>query len=344
MKITQEPFGEGYTLITLENDNGVKLAFSDLGARIVSMKVPKDEGFRELVLGFDSAKEYLEKDTFMGATIGRVAGRIANGTFEVGDDHYHIPTNNLGNTLHGGTPSFDSAKWVFKTKETERSASIEFQLFSPDGENGFPGNLTVTVTYTFDNTNTWTIDYSATTDKETLFNPTNHVYFNFTGHPSQTVDEHTLQLSSDMFLLTHPLDNTVIGEVKKVDRTPFDFRKPKVLREVFQSDFPQKNQVDGIDHPFLLDSLSEDVPHAVLSLPKDDISIKMFTEETSVVVFTANFGEDTYEMRGEKLANHSGVTLETQNPPGSEQFTQFGEIEITPDRGFRSTTKFEIYF
>lgn len=180
-------------------------------------------------------KEYLysiedyKKETYYGATIGRVAGRIKNGGFLLNESLYKTSVNQSGNTLHGGAPGFDEKFWDYEVKEMDHSASIIFSTISPDGENGFPGNLQVSVTYTLDNLNIWTVSYQAKSDKDTVFNPTNHVYFNLTGHPSKPIDEHSLQILSEEFAPVS-VDTTVTGEKRSVFGTPYDFRMQKKVK------------------------------------------------------------------------------------------------------------------
>ena len=252
MTISTESFGQGMLLYTLTNKNGVTLKATDFGARIVALDVPltKNES-RSLVLGFPSADEYLSKDLYFGATIGRTAGRIADGSFELAGKTYQTMINTpTQTTLHGGTPGFESKKWHSEIQEAQANPSVKFWLESPAGENGFPGNLTVSVTYTLTEENEWQIEYQATTDEQTLFNPTNHVYFNLTGNPAIPIDAHELQINAQKFV---PLDERVLplGELASVDQTAFDLQKPKKLAEVFSSTDEQIQKMNGFDHPFI---------------------------------------------------------------------------------------------
>lgn len=342
MNIIRKDFGAGYTIITITNLNGLQLTISDLGARITSLKVPTTNGLRELVLGFDTAQEYLEKDLYIGASIGRVAGRIQNGTFQIDGEIYKVQIDETtGNTLHGGTPGFESKKWHYQVIDNNDEASVIFHTVSPDGENGFPGNLDVEIRYTLTNTNVWKVETRATSDKDTLFNPTNHVYFNLTGDVTQPVDEHTLWVDSDRF---SPLDqeSIPIGEKWPVEGTAFDFRKPVKLKETFNSTFSQKELVDGIDHPFFLNR--PELSHSSVKLisPDEVVTIEIATKEPSVVIFTANFGKNTPLMHGKQLANHGGITFETQVSPGAEQYSDFGDMVLRADSTYQTMTEFHI--
>jgi aldose 1-epimerase len=344
MKITERDFGQEFKKITLENKQGVKLSVTDLGARIVALEVPTEAGEKNIVLGFDSAQEYLEKDTYIGATIGRVAGRITGGKFTIDGKEYQAKVDEKsGHTLHGGVPGFEEKKWAYTTSIEETSATVDFSILSPADENGFPGNLTVHVRYTLDDENVWTVAYSATSDASTLFNPTNHVYFNLTGDVSVPVDEHRLKIAADFFAPIHP-DGTVTGEKRAVAGTSFDFSTPRKLKETFASNEEQKELVDGIDHPFFLNESAKGDVVATLESPTKNILVEVMTEEPAVVIFTANFGENVPEMHGKTMANHGGITFETQVAPGAVEFEDFGNILLPKGEEFTSETKYKINF
>ncbi|NPC93872.1 galactose mutarotase [Bacillus sp. WMMC1349] len=342
MNITQRPFGDDHLLFTIENDHGVILEVSNFGARIVNLFVPTASGRKNIVLGFDSIKDY-QQETYFGATIGRVAGRIKNGEFSLDETLYKTSVNQLGNTLHGGNPGFDEKIWGYEVKETEQSGSIVFYTHSPDGENGFPGNIEVSVTYTLDNFNIWSVSYQAKSDKNTIFNPTNHVYFNLTGHPSQPIDDHSLQICSKEFA---PVDNEtmVTGEKKSVIGTAYDFRTPKKLKSTFESNDTEVKKVQGIDHPFFLACSNLEQMAAELSSPDEKIKVEVYTEEPAIVVYTTNSVEGVPLMHGEKLSQHGGITFETQVAPGAIEFEDFGDIILHAGKSYTSQTKYKIIF
>ncbi|MBZ6010476.1 galactose-1-epimerase [Leuconostoc gelidum] len=343
MNIIKSAFGDHAKLFTMINDNGVQLAVTDFGARIVHLNVPINNERRELILGFDSAEEYIAKDHYIGATIGRVAGRIANGSFQLNQTSYQVVKNENDNTLHGGPDSFEMAYWQSETDISDNKVSTSFTHTSPNQNNGFPGNLTVKVTYTLDNDNVWQVSYEANSDAMTLFNPTNHVYFNLTGHPAMSVADHMLSIDADHFA---PLDdqNLTTGEQRDVSQTAFDFRKAKQVNEALISADPQNQLVSGLDHPFLLNQANDpDSPQARLVSPDQKVAINMRTTAPSVVVFTANFGDDyQLPMRQEQLINHGGITLETQVAPGAEKYPAFGNIVLPANEVYQATTRFDI--
>lgn len=337
MQITEQLFGPDIHLITIKNEADFHLSVTDLGARIVSLGREK-----ELVLGFDSAAEYLEKDPFIGASIGRTAGRIENGRFHLDGKTLQVATDpENGHSLHGGQPGFETKKWAYQIEEGADETSVIFTTVSPDGEHGFPGNLTVEVRHTLTKDNVWRVTTTGVSDQTTLFNPTNHVYFNLTGDPTQAIDQHLLWLNSDRFANLRP-DTIPTGEMVATANTPFDFQKEKPLTTVFTSDFEQKNQCNGLDHPFFLKASDVTQPAAKLTSPDGTIELTVSTDSSSVVIFTANFGENGPEMHGKRLAHHGGITFETQVAPGAEHYPTFGSITLPENQPFETTTEYKI--
>ena len=204
MDISIKDFGElsGQVIqeYTLTNRQGISLSAMTYGAAITSIRVPDKNGLIEnIVLGYDTLDEYVSYRPYYGATVGRVAGRIDKGKFTLEGKNYQLETNDKTNHSHGGINGLDTKIWTVKTESTENEGHLVFTYKSPHGENGYPGNLTVKVTYTLTESNEWKINYQATTDKTTLFNPTNHVYFNLSGDPTKAINQHTLALTSKYF-------------------------------------------------------------------------------------------------------------------------------------------------
>lgn len=341
MEITVKDFGQGEKMYSLTNDHGVTLDVTTLGARIVHLFVPTETGKKNIVLGFDSAEEYLEKDTYIGATIGRVAGRISNGALTIDDQAYSLVQNTpQGHTLHGGPDSFEVKSWQAETKVTPEAVSVIFTTDSPAGENGFPGNLKVSVTYTLTNENEWILSYQGTTDQKTVYNPTNHVYFNLTGDITETIGEHSLMVAADKFAVV--TEGTVVtGEQRPVDKTPFDFRKPTKIAQIFGTDYEQNVLVDGLDHPFLLSKPSLAEPQAQLISPDEEITVEVYTDRSAIVIFTAQF-DAPIVMHDAELAKYGGITFETQISPGAVEFADFGTIDLAPTETFSSQTVYKI--
>lgn len=197
------------------------------------------------------------------------------------------------------------------------------------------------VRHTLTQENVWRVTTKATSDQTTLFNPTNHVYFNLTGDPTQAIDEHKLWLNSDSVAVLRP-DTIPTGEIMNVTGTPFDFQTETALADMFTSDFEQKNLCNGLDHPFFLKESDLNKPAAKLTSPDGTVELTVSTDSSSVVIFTANFGEDGPMMQGKQLAHHGGITFETQVAPGAEQFPEFGFIKLPANTPFETITEYKI--
>jgi aldose 1-epimerase len=338
MTATTTDFGNGYSLITLRNQNGLSISVTDFGARITSVK----KGDQELIIGFDSAQEYdsLVGDAiYYGATVGRMAGRIAGGHAEIAGRDFAFKANEAGvNTLHGGgADGLHDRKWDFVVEEGQ----VIFTTRMADGLHGFPGNVDVTVTYFLTEDDQWGYDIKATTDQTTLWNPCNHVYYNLTGDASQTLDEHQLWLNASQY---EPLSMGLPSlEKAPVEGTPFDFTSPTRLGEALHSETPQIANYNGIDHPFFLDGDGDSLVQVTLTSPDGKVHVDMATNQPSVVIFTANFGDNTPVVRGKKLAHQGALTFETQVAPGAERQPEFGNITLEPGQTYHNHTTFTIY-
>ena len=240
--------GETATLYTLVNDNGMTVEITDFGGTIVSIKTPDRNGkLTDVNLGYDSLSDYEHADGYLGALVGRVANRIAGSAFELNGETYTLYVNDGGNCLHGGKKSFSYVIWDAETSVADK-ATLTLTYFSPDGEEGFPGNLSTKVTYTLDNENALSIRYEATTDKDTPLNLTNHAYFNLAGCASGTIFGQTLWLDAESYVAG---DKDLIPvAVKPVDGTPFDFRAAKPIGRDFFADCVDLRIAGGYDHCF----------------------------------------------------------------------------------------------
>lgn len=346
MKTEVVTFGNnGEKLISLTNKNGLTLGVSNHGARIVDLIVDFGEEKRNIALGFDSAAEYDDIDSYLGATIGRVAGRISDAKFTLDGKDFQLEKNDGSNNLHGGFNSFDRKVWDYEVVEAEDQATVVFSIDSPHMENGFPGNLKQKISYTLTANNQVKIDYWAQTDERTLYNPTNHVYFNLNKTITEPVDNHRLYLNCDFYgSLTDAVLPT--GEKVAVAGTPFDFNHPegRLLEQGFISDYQQNKLVNGYDHPFLFNESSDDTIKGTLYAPDEKIKVNLYTDQPSVVVYTTNQLSGPVPMRGLTQVQHGGVTLETQGLPDAINHEGFGNIILDPAKDFESTTIFEILF
>lgn len=343
MKVLQEKFdeinGQPVTSTTLINDEGMEVTSIDYGCIITKVIVPDKNGQREnVVLGFDFVKEYEKHSPYFGAVVGRFAGRIKDGNFELEGRTYQLERNNNGHHLHGGGKGFDKVIWNSEIKSGENETSVVYTYLSSDGEEGYPGNLEMKVTYTLSNSNEFTIFYEAVSDKKTLLNVTNHSYFNLSGDLKWDILEHELTLKSESFL---ELDKELIptGDILSVKGTPFDFKEGRCIKDGVNSAHVQNILAgNGYDHPFLL---SEN--HNQEIVLKDDESGRMLTIETdqpAVVLYTGTQMASDFDIRGVKSRKYLGLCLETQGLPDSIHHPHFPSNILDKDEVFRSATKY----
>ena len=345
MKYWREAFGEinGQTVwqYWLENRQGYQLAVTEYGATITHLVMPDQSGqMANVVIGYDTLADFVKQQAYFGATVGRVAGRIGQGAFTLDGHDYQAPINNGANTNHGGPNSFESQIWQSSVVEKDDAISVVFTLTSPDGENGFPGNLAVTTTYTLNEADEWLIDYQATTDKTTLFNPTCHVYLNLTGDFDQFVGQHTLQIDSDRFGAIQP-DGLPTGELVPVAGSAFDLRQPRALQAAFDSENTQTKLVGGFDHPFLLNQ-TPGKADAILRDPESGRSITIDTEGTAIVIYTANGFGDEPNLTNQAIQPHQAVAIEAQMMPDAIHHTEFGNIVLHPGEQYQRRTRYKL--
>lgn len=343
MEITKELFGhfEGKDVYeyTLTNDNGVKLSAIPYGATVTKIVTPDKNGeMKNITLNVDNLDDIVANRPYYGATIGRIAGRIAKGQYKLGGVTHQLAVNEGENLLHGGPEGFDTQLWDVEEVTSETEAKLIFTYEDPAGKNEFPGTMQLKVTFTLTNKDEWVIDYEATTDATTLYNPTNHVYFNLTGDVKQTILDHELQIASDYYGSLNE-ETLPTGKLEKSTGTPFDFSAAKPVKEAVLSDHPQIKPINGLDHPFVLNQ-KEDVK-VVLFDPESGREVKVFTDMNSVVVFTHNGEIDDYLIEGEPAKQYAGLTLETQMLPDAINQPGFGNIILRPNETFHSQTTYQ---
>lgn len=335
--------GEKTDLYVLTNNRGMSVAITNYGATVVSIKVPDRAGkIADVVLGFDAAKEYEEGTAHIGGTIGRYANRIAHGSFTLAGKTYTLPKNNGENTLHGGLLGFDKKIWMAKEVPSKEGVAVEFTYVSPDGEEGFPGTMTVTVLFTLLNTkNELRIDYSASTDKPTVVNLTNHSYFNLAGQGNGDILSQTLQLNASKFL---PVDSGLIptGELRNVKNTPFDFTRPVAIGARINGEDEQLKLGRGYDHNWVLDrktGFSGMELAAIARDPKSGRELEVLTTEPGIQFYTGNFLDGTAHGKGGKVYEQRfAFCLETQHFPDSPNHAGFPTTTLFPSKPFHSTT------
>ncbi len=328
--------GDSVNLYVLKNANGMEVAVTNYGGRIVSVMVPdKDGNMKDVVLGFDNIKDYLTIGNNFGATIGRYGNRIAHGKITVDGVEYELPQNNFGHTLHGGPEGFDHK--IFKATQPD-GQSVVLTYLSKDGEAGFPGNLDVKVTMTLTDDNAIDLQYEAETDKETVVNLTNHSYFNLSGDANQSVLTDRLMINADEFT---PVDSTFMttGKIDKVEGTPMDFRTPTTIGErIDQYDFDQLKNGDGYDHNWVLNTKGDisQVAATVYS-PATGIQLEVYTTEPGVQVYTGNFLDGSVTGKyGAVYGKRNAICLETQKYPDSPNKPEWPSPYLKPGEKYTS--------
>ena len=338
------PDGAEITLYTLTNANGMEVSIINYGAIVVSIKVPDRSGrFGDVVLGFDSLDGYEAENPFFGAIVGRYGNRIAKGEFKLDGKTYTLAKNNGPNSLHGGNKGFNKVVWSARDASKPGLPAVHLTYISKDGEEGYPGNLTVEVTYTLTAQNELKIDYSLTTDKDTVANVTNHSYFNLAGEGSGDILKHELMLAADKFT---PVDDTLIptGELKPVAGTPFDFRKSTAIGARIEQDDQQLKYGKGYDHNWVLNRVAA----APISLaarlhdPSSGRTLEVWTTQPGVQFYSGNFLDGTIHGKsGHVYGLRSGLCLETQHFPDSPNHPNFPTTTLKAGAHFRSTTIFK---
>ncbi|RBW71144.1 aldose epimerase family protein [Bacillus taeanensis] len=342
MNVLQKKFAvlDGQTVhsYTLKND-AMEVTCINYGCIITKILTPDQNGVLEnIVLGFDSLEEYQKFSPYFGAVVGRTAGRIKNGEFELDGQTYILPQNENNNHLHGGIEGFDRKLWDAEVIEAENEVGVEFSYTSADGEEGYPGNLKVTVTYTLNNQNEFVISYHGVSDQKTLVNLTNHTYFNLSGNLKRDVLEHELTINSNQFAELN-MELIPTGEFIDVNETAFDLREGKKIREGVESGHPQNLLAGkGYDHPFLLNENN----HKEIVLFDEESGRKMIvkTDEPSVVLYTGNKLEGQFDIRGTKSRNYSGLCLETQGLPDSIHHSHFPSCVLEKDEEYFTKTTY----
>jgi aldose 1-epimerase len=340
------PDGEIVEAYTLRNTHGVEVRAITYGGIITSLRVPDPRGtMADIVLGFDSLDGYLKEHPFFGAIIGRYGNRIGKGRFSLDGTEYPLATNNGPNHLHGGPRGFDKRNWTASLPDGK--TGVAFTRTSADGEEGYPGTLTVRVTYELTDNNELIVDYHATTDKATPVNLTQHSYFNLAGEGTGDILGHQLTINADRYT---PVDDTLIptGELAPVEGTPFDFRQPTAIGARINADHPQLKNGQGYDHNWVLNRSGDaagTAGHLELAAkvvePSSGRWIEVRTTEPGIQFYAGNFldGKITGKS-GRAYGRRSGFCLETQHFPDSPNKPSFPSTILRPGQEYRSRTVF----
>jgi len=332
--------GKQVTLYTLTNKNGVSVSITNLGGRVVSLNVPDKNGkLTDVVLGYDSVGTYLKKgEPFFGAIIGRYGNRIGKGKFILEGKEYQLQLNDGPNTLHGGTDGFYNKVWDAK-KDGQK---LELTYVSADGEAGYPGKLDVKVVYTLTDENALQIDYTATTDKTTIVNLTNHAYFNLNGEGNNTILDHELMIAADAIT---PVDSTLIptGELLPVKGTAFDFTTTKLIGKDIELKEEQLKFGKGYDHNFALKTNDGTTPVATLKSTATGIKMEIYTTEPGLQFYSGNFltGESKDGKGGKSYGYRSALCLETQHFPDAPNHANFTSTTLKPGQTYKTSTTYK---
>jgi len=332
--------GKAAQLFTLENKSGTKALITNYGGRLVSLFVADQQGnLVDVVAGFDNITGFQEsKEPYYGATIGRVANRIAKGKFNLDGNTYTVFTNDGPNALHGGKKGFQDVVWDAKQVNGQ---TLELQYLSKDMEEGFPGNLTVKVTYELQDDNGLKISYHATTDKNTVVNLTNHAFFNLNGEASGSILGHTVQIKADRYT---PVDKTLIptGKIEAVAGTPLDFNKPETIGARIEDKHEQMVFGAGYDHNYVLNDHSADDVIASVTGDKTGIVMEISTAEPGLQFYSGNFMKSLNTMKGgHKDDYRTAFAMETQHFPDAPNQPSFPSITLKPGETYQTVSTYK---
>jgi aldose 1-epimerase len=329
--------GQSVTLFTCTNRQGLVLKMIDYGATVISVETPDKQGqMANITLSFPTLSGYLQRHPYFGSTVGRYGNRIALGKFKLGDQEFTLATNNAPNHLHGGKRGFDAVMWKGEPVEQLDATGVKFTYVSADGEEGYPGELTVSATYLLTNANELRIDYSATTTKPTVVNLTNHNYWNLGGAGSGTILKHVLQIEADQYL---PISESAIplGELASVEGTVFDFRTPKSIGERIDALKVEPHTTKGYDHCFVLRGATGKLsPAARVYDPSRGRVMEIHTTEPGIQLYCGNFLDGSESNGG--FTQHAAFCLETQHYPDSPNQPTFPTTLLEPGQTYTSTT------
>ncbi|MBA4031378.1 MAG: galactose-1-epimerase [Planctomyces sp.] len=328
------PDGAAITSYTLQNETGMKVSLINLGATVTAVEVPDRDGkSANVTLNFPDLAGYLKNGPYFGGTCGRYANRIANAKFSLDGNEYELVKNNGEHTLHGGKVGFNKLVWKSEPFETADAAGVKFTLVSPDGDEGYPGALTTVVKYSLTTNNELTIEYSATTDKPTVLNLTNHCYWNLAGAANGTVLGQQLELACDKYL---PVDEGAIptGELAPVADTPMDFRKAHAIGDAIDKTI---NGGGGYDHCYVVNGQPGELRLAARVIdPSSGRGMEIVTTEPGIQLYTGNFLSGTPE--NGNAVKHGAFCLEAQHFPDSPNRPEFPTTTLKPGEEYRQTT------
>ena len=344
-QVTKQPFGktpdgQQIDLYTLRNAHGVEAKIMNYGAIVTSLKVPDRNGkFDDVVLGFSDFDSYLKNDPYFGAIVGRYGNRIAKGRFTLNGVEYKLATNNGENHLHGGIKGFDKVVWTAHQLTTKAGPAVALTYLSKDGEEGYPGNLTANVVYTLTNNDELKIDYTVTTDKDTVHNLTHHSYFNLAGEGNGDILNHVVTINANRFVPTDA-GSIPTGELKSVAGTPFDFLKPMAIGARINQDDEQLKFGNGYDHTWVINGRPGVMRLAATAYDATSGRVmQVWTTEPGVQFYTGNFLDGTKTGKsGKAYERRNGFCFETQHYPDSPNHPSFPTTTLKKGQTYKSTT------
>ncbi len=347
-RLTLEPFGQtadgqGIDVITLRNQQGVEIRLMTYGGIILSIKTPDRNGVADdITLGYDTAKEYFKNSTYFGVIVGRYANRIAKAKFTLDGKTYTLPANNGVNSLHGGTVGWDQKVWHAEPFQNGGGVGVALTLTSPDGDQGYPGEVKAKVTYTLSDDSRLIVDYDATANAPTVINMTQHTYFNLGGTKANDILGDELMINADKYT---PVDDTLIptGELAPVDGTPFDFRTSTAIGARIDQDNEQLKRGKGYDHNWVLNRSGDGLSLAAIAKdPGTGRTVEISTTEPGIQFYSGNFLDGTNVGKGGKVYPHrGGFCLETQHFPDSPNQPSFPSTVLRPGGHYTSQTVFK---
>lgn len=337
------PKGDSIDSFKLKNQNGIEVDIMTYGGIITSLKVPNKEKFSEdVVIGFSNLEQYTKDNPYFGALIGRYGNRIAKGKFTLDGKEYQLAKNNGENSLHGGTEGFHRVVWTAEEFKGGDTATLKLKYVSKDMEEGFPGNLTVYVTYGLHKDNTLDVLYEATTDKKTVVNLTQHSYFNLSGDFTKTILNNEVVIDADTLVAVN--ENLIpTGKLMDVTNTPFDFRKPKVINKEIEANDDQLKKGLGYDHSWVLNNQGKGVRFVASTYePISGRLLEVYTDQPGMQLYTGNFLDGTMPMRnGGTYAHRTGLCFETQHYPDSPNQKDFPTTVLKPGESYKTKTTFK---
>ena len=345
--MTSNPFGKlsdgrDTTIFTFRNKKGAAVSVTDLGAALVSIVVPdKNKAMADVLLGHDDAQGYVDDRSYLGFIVGRYGNRIAKGKFSLDGRSYQLEINDGENHLHGGSRGFHTKLWKSTVNANSPAESVTMRCISPDGDEGYPGKVVLDVTYSWNDNEELTIDYTGTTDAPTILNPTSHGYFNLTGDPRNKILDHELMIAADQFTPAGP-GRIPTGESQMVEGTPLDFRSPKRISSGINDAYDQLQMARGYDHNWVIRNHDKTVRRAATVYePKSGRFMEVLTDQPGVQFYTGNFLDGSLKGKGGIAYGYrSGLCLETQHFPDSPNQPRFPSVVLRPGETYRQTTKY----